>query len=247
MKRTLEVCAGSVESVVAARNGGAGRVELCAALEIGGTTPSAGLIAEARQIEGIQLNVLIRPRGGDFLYNEAEIRCMIRDIEMAHQLGADGVVIGALTSQGNIDKDCCSRLINAAGEMNVTFHRAFDMCCNPLNALEDIIDMGCHRILTSGQAPSAIKGSALIKQLIDKANNRIIIMPGCGVNAHNATTIIKATSATEIHASARTVVSSLMQYRNESVSMGNSDYDEYSHMESDIDIIKQIVEAINNI
>ena len=143
MKRILEVCAGSVQSVIAARDGGAARVELCSALEIGGITPSIGLIAEARKIEGIALNVLIRPRGGDFLYNESEIKCMEQDIATAQQLGANGVVIGALTPQGDIDMDCCRRLIAKAGDMSITFHRAFDMCREPHKALEDIISLGC--------------------------------------------------------------------------------------------------------
>lgn len=244
MKRILEVCAGSVQSVIAARDGGASRVELCSALEIGGITPSIGLIAEARKIEGIALNVLIRPRGGDFLYNEWEIKCMEQDIATAHQLGADGVVIGALTPQGDIDIDCCRRLIAKAGDMSITFHRAFDMCRKPYKALEEIITLGCHRILTSGQAATAYAGMSLIKHLEEIANGRIIIMPGCGVNANNAATILNETGCIEIHASARSVVNSHMQYRHNGVSMGNGENDEYAHMESDVNIIKQIVEVI---
>ena len=244
MKPILEVCAGSVQSVLAAREGGAARVELCSALEVGGITPSMGLIAEARKIREITLNVLIRPRGGDFLYNESEIRCMEQDIAIARQLGADGVVIGALTAQGNIDMECCRRLIDAAGDMSVTFHRAFDMCREPFAALEEIISLGCHRILTSGQAPTAMQGVPLIRQLVEAAEERIIIMPGCGVNAHNATAILDQTSAKEIHASARSLVNSKMEYRHEGVTMGNKENDEYAHMESDATLIRKIVEAI---
>lgn len=147
MNRILEVCAGSVQSVVAARDGGAARVELCSALEIGGITPSIGMITEARRVEGIALNVLIRPRGGDFLYNESEVATMEQDIIQARDLGVDGVVIGALTAHGDIDAAVCRRLIKAAGEMSITFHRAFDMAREPQKALNDIIELGCHRIL----------------------------------------------------------------------------------------------------
>ena len=244
MKRILEVCAGSVESVAAARNGGAARVELCSALEIGGITPSVGLITEARHIEGIALNVLIRPRGGDFLYNESEVATMEQDIVAARQCGADGVVIGALTADGDVDVQVCNRLIKAAEGMSITFHRAFDMCRNPFLALEDIISLGCHRILTSGQAASAYAGITLIKQLVEAAQGRISIMPGCGVNAANATAILNSTGCYEIHASARTSVESRMQYRHKGVSMGSSDNDEYAHMESNETLIRQIVESI---
>lgn len=244
MKRILEVCAGSVESVAAARNGGAARVELCSALEIGGITPSVGLITEARHIEGIALNVLIRPRGGDFLYNESEVATMEQDIVAARQCGADGVVIGALTAEGDVDVQVCNRLIKAAEGMSITFHRAFDMCRNPFLALEDIISLGCHRILTSGQAASAYAGITLIKQLVEAAQGRISIMPGCGVNAANATSILNSTGCYEIHASARTSVESRMQYRHNGVSMGSSDNDEYAHMESNETLIRQIVESI---
>lgn len=244
MKHILEVCAGSVESVAAARNGGAARVELCSALEIGGITPSVGLITEARHIEGIALNVLIRPRGGDFLYNESEVATMEQDIVAARQCGADGVVIGALTAEGDVDVQVCNRLIKAAEGMSITFHRAFDMCRNPFLALEDIISLGCHRILTSGQAASAYTGITLIKQLVEAAQGRISIMPGCGVNAANATSILNSTGCYEIHASARTSVESRMQYRHNGVSMGSSDNDEYAHMESNETLIRQIVESI---
>ena len=171
----LEICAGSVESAIAARNGGAKRIELCAALEVGGVTPSAGVIAEARKVEGITLNVIIRPRGGYFLYNEYETACMEQDIRTCKQLGVDGVVIGALTAEGDIDTTICRRLIAAADGMSITFHRAFDMCRDAKKALKDLIALGCHRVLTSGQASTALEGIALLKELVEQANGRIII------------------------------------------------------------------------
>ena len=237
----LEICAGSVESAIAARDGGAQRIELCAALEVGGVTPSAGLIAEARKVEGITLNVIIRPRGGDFLYNEYEAACMEQDIRTCRQLGADGVVIGALTADGDIDTALCKRLIAAADGMSVTFHRAFDMCRDPKKALEELIGIGCDRVLTSGQAATAEAGIPLLKELVQQAGERIIIMPGCGVNSSNAARILKETGATEIHASARRSVGSGMKFRHSGVSMGNPDCDEYARKETDASEVKAII------
>lgn len=241
----LEICAGSVESAIAARDGGAARIELCAALEIGGTTPSAGLIAEARKIEGIVLNVIIRPRGGDFLYNEHEAACMEQDIRTCRQLGADGVVIGALTAEGDIDTALCKRLIDAADGMSITFHRAFDMCRDPKRALEELIAIGCDRVLTSGQAATAEAGLPLLKELVQQAAGRISIMPGCGVNSGNAARILQATGATEIHASARKNVGSGILFRHSGVSMGTPGSDEYERKETDVDEVKHIVRSIS--
>lgn len=240
----LEICAGSVESAIAARDGGAERIELCAALEIGGVTPSAGVITEARKVEGLVLNVIIRPRGGDFLYNGYEVACMEKDICTCKRLGADGVVIGALTAEGDIDTATCKRLIAAADGMSITFHRAFDMCRNPKEALEQLISLGCHRVLTSGQAATAEAGIPLLKELVEQANGRIIIMPGCGVNSGNAANILHATGAGEIHASARKSVGSGMLFRHRGVSMGNPDSDEYARKETDADEVRAIKESI---
>lgn len=243
--KTLEICAGSVESAIAARDGGAQRIELCAALEVGGVTPSAGLIAQARKVEGLTLNVIIRPRGGDFLYNDYEAACMEQDIHTCKQLGVDGVVIGALTAEGDIDTVTCKRLIAAADGMSVTFHRAFDMCRDPRKALEELIAMGCNRVLTSGQAATALAGAPLLKELVEQADGRIVIMPGCGVNSSNAGTILKATGATEIHASARRSVGSGMIFRHSGVSMGNPDCDEYARKETDVNEVRAIVKSIS--
>ena len=240
----LEICAGSVESAIAARDGGAQRIELCAALEVGGVTPSAGLIAEARKVEGLILNVIIRPRGGDFLYNEHEAACMEQDIHTCRQLGVDGVVIGALTAEGDIDTMLCKRLIAAADGMSVTFHRAFDMCRDPRKALEELISIGCDRVLTSGQAATVMAGVPLLKELVEQADGRIIIMPGCGVNSGNAAEILNATGATEIHASARKSVGSGMLFRHSGVSMGNPDSDEYARKETDVNEVRAIIDSI---
>ena len=208
--RILEVCAGDLASAQAAAQGGAHRIELCSALHLDGLTPSAETIEAARRIEGLKLHVLIRPREGDFVYDDAETGTMLRDIRLAHQLGADGVVIGALTREGDIDIPLCRRLIEAAQGMQVTFHRAFDHARNPLQALEQIIALGCTRLLTSGQAPTAEAGIPLLRQLVLQANGRIIIMPGAGVTPANARCILDPTGATEIHGSLRSPLNGLL-------------------------------------
>ena len=202
--RLLEVCAGSIESVKSAFLGGAQRVELCCALDEDGLTPSLGMIKAAKCYDGLKIHVLIRPRPGDFVYTEDEIQCMIEDIKTCKILQVDGIVIGALTPQGEIDKETCMRLIEAAeGIPNITFHRAFDVCKYPFSALEEIISLGCNRLLTSGQAESAEKGIPVLKKLVEQANNRIVIMAGAGINPTNAKKIVQETGVTELHASAR--------------------------------------------
>lgn len=240
----LEICTGSIESVLAAKVGGAQRVELCSALSEGGVTPSIGLMREARKVEDIKLNVLIRPRGGDFLYTEEEVRIMESDIRAAHEIGADGVVIGALTKDGRVDMTICRRLVSAADDMSVTFHRAFDMVRDSRQALEDVIALGCDRILTSGLMPTAEAGVDNLRELVEAAKGRIIIMPGSGVSPENAAYIINKVGTTEIHASARSQRPSLMQYRNTAVTMGAKDADEYALKETDKAIVAKIVQKI---
>ncbi len=222
MKRIIEICANSAQSCVEAEAGGASRVELCAAIPEGGTTPSYGEIKTAQSLtKAIEINVIIRPRGGDFLYTEAEIQSMLHDIELCKQLKVNGVVFGCLTKEGDIDVELLKRLVQAARPLSITFHRAFDVCREPFVALEQIIEAGCDRILTSGQQPTADKGIPLIAELIKKAAGRIIIMPGSGVRENNIEMIQRETGATEFHTSARSVVYSKMEYRNENVPMGS--------------------------
>ena len=175
-KSKIEICANSVESAVKAQQAGAYRVELCAGIPEGGTTPSFGEIRMARQLlNQTKLHVIIRPRGGDFLYSPIEQEIMLHDIKVARQLGADGVVFGCLTAEGYVDVPLMQKLMNAVGEMSVTFHRAFDMCSNPKEALEQIIGLGIDRVLTSGQEATAEKGIPLLKELVEQADGRIII------------------------------------------------------------------------
>lgn len=228
-KYKIEICANSVESAIEAQRGGAYRVELCAGIPEGGTTPSYGEIKMARELLSIRLHVIIRPRGGDFLYTPLEQSIMLHDIDMARQLGADGVVFGCLTPDGDIDLPLMERLMKASEGMSVTFHRAFDMCRSPRKALEEIIALGCDRILTSGQQATAEKGISLLKELNVQADGRIIIMPGCGVNSDNIRKIAEETGASEFHFSGRSSIESKMNYRNPAVSMGGTvKIEEYS-------------------
>ncbi len=218
----IEICANSVESALEAQAGGADRVELCAGIPEGGTTPSWGTVRMARELLDIRLHIIVRPRGGDFLYSAVERRIMLHDIEAARKSGADGVVFGCLTVDGDIDLPFMRELMDASQGMSVTFHRAFDMCRNPRQALEEIIASGCERILTSGGQSTAEKGIPLLKELQAQANGRIIIMPGCGINANNIRRIAEETGCNEFHFSGRSPVPSKMIYRNPDVSMGGT-------------------------
>lgn len=200
--KKLEVCCADIESVWAAKEGGAHRIELCEALELDGLTPSEELIRQTIAT-GMPVQVLIRVREGNFVYSPEEVETMAASIRLAKELGAHGVVIGALTPEGQIDKPAIARMMEEAEGMSVTFHRAFDVCRDPLQALEEIIALGCHRLLTSGQQHSAFAGIPLLRQLTTQAAGRIIIMPGAGVNPQNAMHILTETGATEIHGSLR--------------------------------------------
>lgn len=245
----LEICANSVASCLAAQEGGAYRVELCAGIPEGGTTPSHGDIAVARELLSIQLNVIIRPRGGDFLYSALEHRVMIKDIETAHALGVDGIVIGCLTPEGEVDMARNRELIEAAGEMSVTFHRAFDMCRDPLDSLERVIELGCDRILTSGQEPKAEQGIPLLKKLVEQAGERIIIMPGSGINHRNIAAIAKESGAKEFHLSAREPVESGMTYRNPRLKMGGTAIviNEYEQMVTQAELVKNAYRVLEEL
>lgn len=209
----LEIAANSVASALAAQTGGAQRVELCTALELGGLTPSPAVIELAREQLNIPLYVLVRPRAGDFLYSDLECETMLRDIEACAAAGCDGVVLGVLDADGDIDLPRCRALVSAAGNLGVTFHRAFDLVRDPKQALEDIISLRCERILTSGGQASALEGAALIHDLVTQAGNRISIMPGAGITAANIAEVASRTGASEFHASAKQAHPSAMRHR----------------------------------
>ena len=236
MKFKLEVIGFTIESCMIAQAAGAHRIELCDNPSEGGTTPSYGFIKTARENLSIELYPIIRPRGGDFLYSEIEFEVMKADIENCKNLGCDGVVIGILHADGTVDKKRCKQLVEIAHPMKVTFHRAFDRTNDPFKAMEDIISIGCERILTSGQKNLATDGEELLNKLVKQANNRIIIMPGSGVNSDNIETLVKNTNATEFHTSARTFVNSKMEFINESMD------EQLTSVSAMSDEIKKIIE-----
>ena len=219
MTITIEVCVDNIESLLTAQQSGANRIELCSALALGGLTPNAGFVQKSIDLTTIPLYTIIRPRAGDFVYSEQEIDIMVSDIKFMKLLGIEGVVIGALTSDGDIDEAALKRLMSASRDIGVTFHRAFDLCNDPKQALEILINAGCERILTSGQQAKAEQGCELIKQLVAQADGRISIMPGAGVNPKNAKKIIALTQVKELHLSGKTTRKSAMKL-NSAVQMG---------------------------
>jgi copper homeostasis protein len=232
----LETIAFTLKACADAQAAGAHRIELCDNPNEGGTTPSLGFIKAARKILHIPLFPIIRPRGGNFFYSHEEIFAMQEDIIASKNAGCDGVVIGALHENGTIQKEITSKLVELAYPMSVTFHRAFDRVVNMEQALEDIIDCGCERILTSGLYPTAEQGLENLKQLVSLADDRIIIMPGSGVRANNIIQLLKATGATEIHSSARKQYPSTLQQTNPTIA------DNLVTMDADVDEIKAMVE-----
>ena len=214
----IEACVDSVPSALAAEAGGAGRVELCDNMIEGGTTPSAGTIAECRARLRIPVFVMIRPRGGDFLYSDVEYEVMRRDIAHARALGAAGVVLGLLHADGTVDAARTRALVEAARPLPVTFHRAFDVARDPDQALDALVALGIERVLTSGQAATAAEGAALIARLVQKAARRIGILPGCGIDDTNVRELVAETGAREVHVRGTSPVHTGMAHRNPRVS-----------------------------
>lgn len=237
----IEACVNSVESAIEAQKGGAGRVELCDNLYEGGTTPCYGAIEAALKFLDIRVNVMIRPRGGDFCYSDIEFEIMKKDVEIATGLGADGIVFGILNPDGTVDVDRCEEIAELAAPMSITFHRAFDMTADPFRALETLKDLGIHRVLTSGQRASAVEGAALIAELVKAAGDAIIIMPGVGIDEMNIRQLIDETGAKEFHVLAQKKVESPMIFRNEKAFMGtNPDLPEYETLLTDWERIREI-------
>lgn len=244
----IEVCANSAQSCIEAQKGGAYRVELCAGIPEGGTTPSLGEVYSARKATTLKINVIIRPRGGDFNYSELEIQTMIHDIQAMHRVGVDGVVFGCLMPNGDLDIANLERLMQACAGLSTTFHRAFDVCRDARQSLEQIISLGFDRILTSGCEATALQGAPLLAELVKQADDRIIIMPGCGVNEDNIAQIAALTHAREFHSSARHSIDSKMQYRNEKVSMGGTvRIDEFSQDVTCAQRVAKMVENLRNV
>lgn len=217
----LEIATFSLASAIIAEKSGADRIEFCENPEDGGTTPSYGNLKKAIEILKIPVFPIIRCRGGDFLYSDAEYEIMLEDMLICKKLGFKGVVSGFLNPDGSVDKKKTDNFVSLAYPMEVTFHRAFDRASNPFEALETIIECGCKRILTSGQYPTAMEGKVLISDLIRQANDRICIMPGSGIRADNIIEMIEETKATEIHSSARSFIPSAMKFTNETMQEDN--------------------------
>jgi copper homeostasis protein len=214
MSFQLEICCFNLQSAIVAEQAGASRIELCADPAEGGTTPGFGTVKLVKERTRIDVYPIIRPRGGDFFYNDDDFTIMKAEILLCKELGCEGVVIGMLQQDGTIDKIRCRKLVEMAYPIGVTFHRAFDRAINPFEALEDIIETGCERILTSGQQPTAIESVQLLNELVRQASDRIIIMPGSGIRASNITALAEKTGAAEFHSSARINLNSTMQYVN---------------------------------
>lgn len=240
----LEVCANSIESCIAAQEGGAHRIELCAALGEGGITPSAGMLAGAVKAVDIPIFPIIRTRGGDFLYSDVEVEQMLTDIRYLRKLGAHGFVVGALTADGRLNHEVCKALISEAKGLPVTLHRAFDMTVDLSQSLEEAIELGFSRILTSGGKFSAIDGTHIIRKLVRQACDRIIIMAGSGVRIENAKKIISETGVEELHGSFQSIYSSKMLFKNTDISLGGNIEDEYSYSMTDSEKVKAIANIL---
>ena len=237
-----EICVDSVAGVRAAKAAGAQRVELCADLLEGGITPSLGVIRQARTVVGVDLNVMIRPRGGDFLFNDDEFAAMRADIETAKADGANGVVIGLLTAAGEIDAGRTRELVALARPLSVTFHRAFDVAAEPFGALATLIELGVDRVLTSGQEATVLEGLPLIVELMKRAGDRIVIMPGGGITVRNVERIVAAARPSEIHFAALGPVESAMRFRRAHVFMGGElRPSEYERLDTSQALIRSVM------
>jgi copper homeostasis protein len=240
----FEICIDSISGALVAKSAGADRVELCANLLEGGTTPSRGMIRQARKVSGIKLHVIIRPRGGDFLYDDDEFSIEEADIDTAKAEGADGVVIGLLQADGTIDVFRTRALIARARPLAVTFHRAFDMTPDPFAALETLISLGVERVLTSGQEASVLEGLPLITELVRRAGEKIIVMPGGGITARNVQRIVSEARPREIHFAALEISPSSMRHRREHVFMGGElRPPEYDRLVTSAETINSVMKA----
>jgi copper homeostasis protein len=242
----VEVCVDSVASAVAAELGGAQRVELCSDLLEGGLTPSLGLLGMVRSRVSIGVHPIIRPRPGDFCYSDEEFECMQRDIQIAKSEGADGVVLGILEQEGNVDVPRTRQLVELARPLSVTFHRAFDMSADLVGALEDVCATGANRVLTSGGEQECLQGLKTVAGLVQAAGRRITIMAGGRIRINDAANIIERTGVTEIHVGLATPVRSRMVHRNSSLSLGKAPASEYHRTEVLEGSVRELIRAISS-
>jgi copper homeostasis protein len=247
LDRKLEICCYSLESALLAGKSGANRIELCDNYPEAGTTPSYGTIEVAVQKLSIPVNVIVRPRGGDFLYSDNEYESIKNDIAAIKAMEANGIVVGFLKANGDIDLKRTIEIVNIAKPLEVTFHRAFDMCRSPLEALEQLKKAGVNRVLTSGAKMKAVDGIDMISELVKRAGGKIVIMPGSGINENNLTELVKRTGAYEYHSSAKKFISSKMTYFNKFIHMGgDASVNEYSVVSVDAAAIKKMIGILNN-
>lgn len=250
-KYTLEICVDSVESAINAERGKATRLELCSNLIIGGTTPTKSLFEEVKKNVDIPINVLIRPRFGDFLYSDYEVNIIKNEIEMFKKLGADGIVVGILTKNGEIDLDNMKKFIEGAQDIPITFHRAFDVCREPLKAFYQLQELGVQNILTSGQSQDCLRGKKLLKELVKistkNSKNKTEILVGAGLNIKNIDEIVNFTGATNFHFSGKRIKQSSMEYRKENINMGLKEFSEFEILETDENLVREVADYLSKL
>ncbi|MBD1566715.1 copper homeostasis protein CutC [Vibrio sp. S12_S33] len=245
MNTQIEVCIDNIESLHNAIAGGATRIELCSSLALGGLTPSFGLMKKAAEISTIPVYAMIRPRQGDFLYDQDDIDSMLIDIEMAKQAGLDGIVFGILNPNRTINIEASQQMIKAAQGLGSTFHRAIDQCHSYKQAIEDVASLGCERILTSGLAPNAYNGRSVIAEMVKLAGDRFSIMAGAGLNASNIGEVIKETGITEIHLSSKSTRASKMDMIANAIKMGHDSIDETLIPVTDVELLQEVVRQLS--
>ena len=250
-KYTLEICVDSVKSAINAERGKATRLELCSNLIIGGTTPTKSLFEEVKKNVNIPINVLIRPRFGDFLYSDSEVNIIKNEIKMFKKLGVDGIVVGILTKNGEIDLDNMKKFIEGAQDIPITFHRAFDVCREPLKAFYQLQELGIQNILTSGQSQDCLRGKKLLKELVKistkNSKNKTEILVGAGLNIENIDEIVNFTGATNFHFSGKRIKQSSMEYRKENVNMGLKEFSEFEILETDENLVKEVADYLSKL
>lgn len=247
MKYVLEACVDSVKSAIEAEKGGARRVELCSNLIIGGTSPGPALFRLIRKHTDLKIRALLRPRFGDFCYDDYEFEMMKEDVAMYRDLGADGIVTGILKPNGDLDVERMRELVEIAGNTDVALHRAFDVCCNPQEALEQSVELGIKTILTSGQKNSAWEGRNLIKELVEQSAGRIEILAGAGISPETIEKLVPYTGASSYHMSGKVTLDSAMEFRREGVSMGFPGFSEYEIWQTDAENIRRAAEVLERL
>lgn len=239
MSYILEVCADSVQSAVSAQEGGADRIELCSGLVIGGLSPSPALFRQVRRYTDLKIRTLLRPRFGDFCYDDYEFQTLKDEVEMFRDLGADGVVIGVLNPDGTLNMEQMKELKDAAGSLKVTLHRAFDVCRDPCEALEQCAALGIDTILTSGQKSSAWEGRTLLSELSEQADGRVEILAGAGINPGIIRKLAEYTGIRAFHMSGKKILDSRMEFRREGVPMGIPGFSEFEIWQTDTEQVRQ--------